>query len=55
LSPCANRKKSEGLTGDEKVQAEKELAELEKKHERQGPLGNRGSVSSTIASGGAMS
>jgi len=27
-------KKSEGLTGDEKVQTEKELAELEKKHER---------------------
>jgi hypothetical protein len=27
-------KKSEGLKGDEKVQAEKELAELEKKHER---------------------
>jgi chromosome segregation ATPase len=27
-------RKTEGLTGDEKVQAKKELAELEKKHER---------------------
>jgi len=27
-------KKSEGLTGDDKAHAEKELAELEKKHER---------------------